>query len=194
MSKVLAIDTTNSNLTVVVINEDKTFSTTIEVGKSGHSSILIPTIQNVLSDAKLSVNEIDTVGIVVGPGSFTGIRIGVSAMTAIAFANNCKRISINSFELISLDRKKCVCAVDAGHDNLYVAYCNDGKIESTVFVESNDDFNRKDLVFDSLYDNKDALIKVLKSKIEKDEYVSVFDPYYMRKSQAEREKDEIWAS
>lgn len=191
MTKALAIDTTDSNLVIVLIDEDKTYSSIIEVGKSGHSSLIIPSIDNLLKKANLNIKDINYLGVVVGPGSFTGIRIGVSALTAIAFANSAKRVAISSFELIALDRDIGICSVDAGHDNLYVANFKNSEIVSTRFVEKDDKFDRSNLITKSLYSRDEALIKVLRSKIEKEEFVNVFEPYYMRKSQAEREKDEI---
>ena len=97
----LAIDTTNTKLTVVFFKDDEVFHREIEVGKSGHSRLLMPTVDEVLKEADADISAVEAVAAVVGPGSFTGIRIGVSAMTAIAFANNAKRISVTSFEVIS---------------------------------------------------------------------------------------------
>lgn len=71
-----------------------------------------------------------------GPGSFTGIRIGVSAMTALAFATGAKRIAITAFELIAYNRRDCIAGVDAGHGNLYLAECKNGKVVKQSFVEN----------------------------------------------------------
>lgn len=191
MSKAIAIDTTATDLIIVYTDGNKSVSSVIDIGKSGHSSVLIPSIKELLKKAETDISEIDTVGVVIGPGSFTGIRIGVSALTAIAFANTCKRVAVTSFELIALNRGKITASVDAGHGNLYVAFCEDGKITGTRFVENGEEFDRTNLVFETKTDRAESLIQIVNRKISDQDYVSIFEPYYMRKSQAEREKDEI---
>lgn len=191
MSNILAIDTTTTALNVVLIKGDEVFCISQELGKSGHSANLMPYIDRLLSSNGVDVEDIDTVACVVGPGSFTGIRIGVSAMTAIAFATGAKRIAVTSFELIAYNRSRVLAAVDAGHGNLYVAECVDGKVESARFVEATDAKNISGAVFDTAVPVCDALANVVKNKAKCGEYVSVIEPYYMRKSQAEREKDEV---
>lgn len=191
MSNILAIDTTTTALNVVLIKNGEVFCLSKELGKSGHSANLMPCIDDLLTSNGVDISDIDTVGAVVGPGSFTGIRIGVSAMTAIAFANNAKRITVTSFELIAYNRSRVLAAVDAGHGNLYVADCENGKVVNARFVEANDAKNVKNAIFEPCDKVCKALANVVKDKAENGEYVSVIEPYYMRKSQAEREKDEI---
>lgn len=184
----LAIDTTNTKLTVVVIKGGDTICREMEVGKSGHSRLLMPTVDETLKDSGLSIDDIDVVAAVVGPGSFTGIRIGVSAMTAIAFANHSKRIAVTSFELIAYNCAKVLAAVDAGHGNAYCAECEDGEVKKAYFTSDGLPEEAKTLPNCEL---SQALAGVVRKKAERGEFVDVLAPYYMRKSQAEREKDEI---
>ncbi len=191
MSNILAIDTTTTALNVALIKGDESFTYSKELGKSGHSANLMPIVSQILSDNNVDIADIDTVACVVGPGSFTGIRIGVSAMTAIAFANNAKRIAINAFELIAYNRASVLAGVDAGHGNLYVASCADGVVQEARFVEAKDASVLENVVFDCAMPMEKALEAVALKKTQNSEYVSVIEPYYMRKSQAEREKDEV---
>ncbi len=188
---ILAIDTTSTYLAIALIKDDDVFSNTIEIGKSGHSATLLAKIDDTLKSHGIDVKELDAVAVNVGPGSFTGIRIGVAAMTAIAFAIGAKRISVTSFELIAHGRGELLAAVDAGHGNTYVAKCSCGKVLEASFCEANDDVD----LSNALYAPKDsvdvALADVVLEKAQNREFVSVFEPFYMRKSQAEREKDEV---
>lgn len=185
--KALAIDTTNTTLTVVVIDDEKSYYTEFEVGKSGHSALLIPEIKKVMDKANLTPDDLDVAGVVVGPGSFTGIRIGASAMTAISFSNGAKRVAVNYFELLAYSRGRITVGVDAGHGNTYLATCENGKILETRFVEEAD---KGTIPSDTYYDlpcpAHEVLESVLREKIERGEYVDLFEPVYMRKSQAER--------
>lgn len=190
--KAILIDTTTQNLCLVLVDGEKSYKSETEVGKSGHSKVLMPYLDELLRSANVRIDDIDTVGVVVGPGSFTGIRIGVATATALAFSLNAKRIAITSFELLAYSRKKASLAVDAGHGNLYVAECENGKVLSTDFIdgEAAKTVNRKKFEFEPVkkYSCSDVLGLVAKQKADSGEYVDVFEPYYMRKSQAEREK------
>lgn len=191
MSNILAVDTTTTALNVVLIKDGNVFCKSEEFGKSGHSANLLPCIDDVLKSNGVDINDIDMVACVVGPGSFTGIRIGVSALTAIAFANAAKRIAVTSFELIAYNRTKVLAGVDAGHGNVYLADCENGNVLSAKFVEAQEAKDLQNVVYEPMTSRCDALANVVKNKAECGEYVSVIEPYYMRKSQAEREKDEI---
>ncbi len=190
---ILAIDTTSTGLSIALVKNGEMFSYTKEIGKSGHSATLMPSVKAMLDEHEVDVNDIDVIGVVVGPGSFTGIRIGVSAMTALAFATGAKRIAITAFELIAYNRRDCIAGVDAGHGNLYLAECQNGKVVKQSFVENgqNDSLDAAKIDFEPLASVDETLAKVAIRKANGKEFVSVFEPFYMRKSQAEREKDEV---
>ncbi len=189
---ILAIDTTNTRLTVVLITEHGCFSEETEVGKSGHSALLMPTVDKVLKDGGVNVTCLNAVAAVVGPGSFTGIRIGVAAMTALAFATGARRIAVTSFELIAYNRRSVLAAVDAGHGNVYAAECENGRVTAARFISAEENFTGIDEAeYKPCCTFSEALAGVVKAKAESGEYCEVLAPFYMRKSQAEREKDEI---
>lgn len=190
---ILAIDTTSTGLSIALVKNGEMFSYTKEIGKSGHSATLMPSVKAMLDEHEVDVNDIDVIGVVVGPGSFTGIRIGVSAMIALAFATGAKRIAITVFELIAYNRRDCIAGVDAGHGNLYLAECQNGKVVKQSFVENrqNDGLDAAKIDFQPLASVDETLAKVAAIKAQNGDFVSVFEPFYMRKSQAEREKDEV---
>ena len=190
---ILAIDTTSTGLSIALVKNGEMFSYTKEIGKSGHSATLMPSVKAMLDEHEVDVNDIDVIGVVVGPGSFTGIRIGVSAMTALAFATGAKRIAITAFELIAYNRRDCIAGVDAGHGNLYLAECQNGKVVKQSFVENgqNDSLDAAKIDCEPLASVDETLAKVAAIKAQNGDFVSVFEPFYMRKSQAEREKDEV---
>lgn len=188
--KILAVDTTSTTFTAVLIDDAKTLATSFEVGKSGHSSLILPTISELMDMGDIKPADLDCVAVVVGPGSFTGIRIGVSALTAIAYGTNAKRIAVNSFELLAYNRQNALCAIDAGHGHTYVAKVENGKIISTEFVEEKDKNTLpEDMVTTTSCSASETLDKVVRNKWGKGEFVNVFEPFYMRKSQAERNNE-----
>ncbi len=79
--KILALDTAASWCSVAVYDSDGDLvlaDVSENIGK-GHAEVLMTYIERALTEAKLSLSDMDRVAINIGPGSFTGVRIGVSA-------------------------------------------------------------------------------------------------------------------
>ncbi len=189
--KFLAIDTSGSSLIAVACADGVVRSRIVDAGKSGHSSLLTPAISEVLEDVGITPAELDFVAAVMGPGSFTGIRIGASTASAIAYATGCRRISVTSFELIAYSRTNSTVAVAAGHGNVYAADVKDGKVINARFYEAAELKGDEKFEYSPLASPEKTLYEAVRDKAERGEFVKVFEPYYMRKSQAERNADEI---
>lgn len=102
-----------------------------------HSQTLMPMIGHMLEDAALTLDDIDALAIASGPGSFTGVRIGVAAVKGLAFAQDKPCIGVSTLAAIArraegLPFSGAVCAVmDARCQQVYTACfdCRGGKIE-----------------------------------------------------------------
>lgn len=97
---VLAIDTTTKTASVSIKNNNTLFMDKVE-NEITHSEKLLPLIDKVLNEANIKFSDISTLACINGPGSFTGIRIGLATIKAIAQVNNLDIFSINSLELIA---------------------------------------------------------------------------------------------
>lgn len=130
----LAFDTSGTHLTVAVGGKEKCLSSLSECSQS-HSVLLMPEIEKCLNKAQTTLEQIDVFACSVGPGSFTGIRIGVSTAKAFAYAKSKKVLGVTSFESLAytiLEKVNKLALIDARHDNFYV--CGfDG--ENNVIVE-----------------------------------------------------------
>lgn len=119
---ILAFDTSSEACSVALLCNDHLFCNTV-TNKNTHSANLMPMINSTLNDAKISINEIDYIACVVGPGSFTGIRIGVSTAKGLGHGLNCKCIPINSLEALALSspaNDTLICsALDARSGQIY---------------------------------------------------------------------------
>ncbi len=190
---ILAIDTTSSNLVVALKTDSGSFFEMIETGKTGHSKLLLETIDRCLEKAGLGNDDIENYAVCVGPGSFTGIRIGVALATALSTFKSANRIQVNTFDLLAYNRLDAIVAVEAGHGNTYLATVADGKIVSTDFLKCEDSaqVDTKSFVYDTIGGRAETLLSVAEQKLGENDLVKVFEPYYMRKSQAERAKDEF---
>ncbi|MCI5839716.1 MAG: tRNA (adenosine(37)-N6)-threonylcarbamoyltransferase complex dimerization subunit type 1 TsaB [Peptoniphilaceae bacterium] len=122
--KILAIDT-SSMISTVTISEDKKIIGDFNVNqKKTHSESLVPMIETLLSLLGMSINDIDIFAIAKGPGSFTGLRIGMTIAKTLAQVENKKIIPIST--LFALSRniysdKIVVPLMDARGNRVYAA-------------------------------------------------------------------------
>ena len=109
---ILAIDTATMVSSVAVADEKKLLGELTVQTRLTHSETLLPHIQQVLKMAGVGKNQLKAVAVSLGPGSFTGLRIGLGAAKAIAYyrsfglALSCARYSNNSFHRCS--EGKCI--------------------------------------------------------------------------------------
>ena len=121
--KVLALNTAGRETQIAVVEQNSEFLQ--ESSFSRHSENLFPLLENTLATANVKLSDFDAFACVVGPGSFTGIRIGLSVVKGFGFALNKPVISINSLELLAYnlierDSKLPICAViNAGAGLVY---------------------------------------------------------------------------
>ncbi len=101
MSRILCVDTSSFICSVSVFeNLSLISSNSTEVEKS-HSKLLIQLIDQSLKDAKIKINEVDAFAVSMGPGSYTGLRIGVSTIKGLCYSLEKPLISINTLEILS---------------------------------------------------------------------------------------------
>ena len=128
--KYLAIDT-SGDLIVLTVNEDKKGLRYLQGCTSQHSLTLMPDIEECLSECKLDLSDLDFIAAVTGPGSFTGIRIGVATVKALCFSCRKPALSLTAFDCLAYDDNapdKCFCVIDANHDNFYCAAYENKKL------------------------------------------------------------------
>lgn len=123
--RILAIDTSGPNCSVAVIDEQKIIASfTINIGKT-HSETLLPLVDELSKFANLSINDIDVFACCVGPGSFTGIRIGIATIKGFALSLNKPVISVSTLESLTYGIPTfdgLICSVlDARNNNVYAA-------------------------------------------------------------------------
>lgn len=122
----LFIDTSNSKLIVGIINEQesKLIAYYNEILKGDMASKALDIIKDCIDESNIKPNDIDKIYVVTGPGSFTGIRIGVTIGKTFAWALNKKIIPISELELLAstkVDTKYIVPMIDARRDAVYAA-------------------------------------------------------------------------
>ncbi len=120
--KNLAIDTSSSICSVAILEDDKLIDEeNLNDGRT-HSENLMPIIDEILKRNSLDIKDIEMISCCTGPGSFTGIRIGVATIKPIAEVLNIKIASVTSLEILarSVENKETVVSlIDARNNQVY---------------------------------------------------------------------------
>ena len=123
--KILSVDTSATAASVALSEEGKLIGETFINTSLTHSQTLIPMVEQLLNNTKTEISDIDAIAVNAGPGSFTGVRIGVAAVKGLAFANNIPCVSVSTLESMAynfLSTDCIVCAVmDARCSQVYNA-------------------------------------------------------------------------
>ncbi len=123
--KILGIESSATSASAAVLSDGKLISLQYQNTGLTHSQTLMPLADKALKNAKLSLNDIDYLAVSNGPGSFTGIRIGVATVKGLGFTNNLKCIPVSTLEVIAVPLSYCGCFVvsvmDARCNQFYTA-------------------------------------------------------------------------
>lgn len=136
--KILAIDTSAVTASAAVLEDGALVTSTELRSKMTHSQTILPMVGDMLKNAALSLKDIDVAAVNVGPGSFTGVRIGVAAVKGFCFADNIPCVAVSTLEsmaynFIGLPTPQTVCAVmDARCAQVYTALFEVGETVTRV--------------------------------------------------------------
>ena len=130
MNNYLAVDTSGNHLCVIACKNGKTHSVFLPDCAMKHSVSVLPAIDEALKGAEMSLADCDFFAAVVGAGSFTGIRIGISVVKGFCLAYNKPALPVTSFDVMAYNETngKDLCLVDALHDCYYACGYEDGKV------------------------------------------------------------------
>jgi tRNA threonylcarbamoyladenosine biosynthesis protein TsaB len=126
--RVLAIDTALEASSAAVLDTEQAGVAAHESLPMlrGHAEALIPLIARVLERARLTFSEIDRIAVTTGPGSFTGLRVGISAARGIALATGKPAVGLSTLAAYAApfiaadDTLPVVAVIDARHDHVYL--------------------------------------------------------------------------
>lgn len=155
--KILSIETSGKVCAVALLEDEKLIKEEIIEDENTHSVKLMPLVDKLLSETKTIISDIDLFACDIGPGSFTGIRIGVSTIKAFLDVTNKKAVGISSLEALAynLETDEIVCSlIDAKNENVYCGF----------FKKENGIYNKTD---DLIFDNINNIIELAKNKNKK---------------------------
>jgi tRNA threonylcarbamoyladenosine biosynthesis protein TsaB len=125
---ILALDTTSEFGSLAVRSEGRTIAELTLQSHEGFAHLIFPAIENVLTQAGVGLEEIDCFAAASGPGSFTGVRVGLSAVKGLAEASGKKAIGVSNLRALATFGNLPLRAVvlDARRGEVYAAVYNSG--------------------------------------------------------------------
>lgn len=126
----LGIDTSGDYLAVVARKDEREKLSFTRLAGVKHSQTLMDEVEKVVLELGAEISDFEVFSCVVGPGSFTGIRIGVATVKGLADALGKRVLGVTAFDAIAYTERegKVLAIVDAKHGNYYAAGYNNGEI------------------------------------------------------------------
>ncbi len=123
--KILGIDTATPYLALGIVEDDRVLSKLRFNAGQTHAQLLVPNIEKVLKEASLELEELDGIAISIGPGSFTGLRIGLATAKGLCFASDKPLVSVPTLDGLVYSQKSSpyplVPILDARKNEVYSA-------------------------------------------------------------------------
>ncbi len=191
----LLIDTSSFFINVAIIQDDNVLFNYNEKIQKDMSSKIMPIIKKGFDSVSFEISDIDKIFVVNGPGSFTGLRVGVTVAKTIAWSLKIDLIPISSLEVIAStpsDKKYRVGIIDARRGNVFA-----GIYDNDLNIIKNDQFISYDKLKEELTDDyeifglddkniKPNLIKIIQKHIT-DQSINphLLKPNYLKLTEAE---------
>ena len=122
---ILGITTSTAQVGCAIGGHEGVLGSTHSSRGRRHAETLTPAIEFVCRQARIDISEIGAIAVDVGPGMFTGLRVGVAAAKALSHARRLPMIGVPSLDLIAFplrhSHRRIVCAVDAGRGEIFHA-------------------------------------------------------------------------
>ena len=198
----LFIDTSIFVPTISLVKDDSVLFYYHEEIRSDMSSKILPIIANALSKSNISLKSINKIFVVTGPGSFTGVRIGVTIAKTIAWALNKKVIPVSSLEFMATtptNKEYLIPMIDARRDNVFAGIYNNNlnciQNDSLISIEDllsgkNNDYEQLsyDKIENTIVPNPDVL-RIINNHIN-DEGINPHNlkPNYLKLTEAEENR------
>ncbi len=123
--KLLALETTAKAASCAVLQDGVPLATAWQATGLTHSRTLLPMVEDMLKNSELSLADLDAIAVAAGPGSFTGLRIGIAGVKGLAWAAEKPCIPVSTLEGMAWPLSHLngiiVCAMDARRQQIYNA-------------------------------------------------------------------------
>ncbi|MGH6719008.1 MAG: tRNA (adenosine(37)-N6)-threonylcarbamoyltransferase complex dimerization subunit type 1 TsaB, partial [Alphaproteobacteria bacterium] len=125
--RILALDAATAMCSAAVLDDGRVVAHRLERLGRGHAERLLPMVLEVLADAGLGFSALDRLAVTIGPGTFTGVRIGLATARGLALAADRPLIGVTTLETLAFDAlafaaeaQSVAAVVAAGRGRVYV--------------------------------------------------------------------------
>ena len=124
--RILALESSAKAASCAVVENGVLLASAFQATGLTHSRTLMPMLEAMLANAELPLNSVDAIAVAAGPGSFTGLRIGIAAVKGLCWGAQKPCISVSTLEamatpLTHMEGRRIVCAMDARRQQIYNA-------------------------------------------------------------------------
>ncbi len=164
----LFIDTHDIEIIIALYKDGKLVDSIIKRSTRHHSEFIMPTIRDIISNNGIEVKDLGEIIVVNGPGSFTGVRLGVTIAKTLAYTLNIPIKTVTSLEVIMVSSN---CELPIIHDvkGIFGGLFKEGKLVDDYFYMSNSEFeeykNKHDYKIEDKYEiDFEKVYKYLENK------------------------------
>ena len=195
--KYLFIDTSNSFISIYIVKDNKVLVYKKVETLKDMANTIMPLIREAFNEVNFHIKDIDKIFVTIGPGSFTGIRVGITVAKTISYCLNIPVYPISTLEYLSsinTNYRKIISIIDARRDNVFVGFydTNLNKLEDEKMVSYDAIDIPNDTVvvsYDGIYDSSVLDIDIIKliNKHKNDDEINphMLVPNYLKKTEAE---------
>lgn len=126
MALILSIDTANPVAAICLGRDNKILATELNRSQKDHASFVQPAIDRVVNEAGFSLSELDAVAVTAGPGSYTGLRVGLASAKGLCFSLNKPLILINTLTAMA---QTCRMLSESGNKYYYLPLIDARRME-----------------------------------------------------------------
>lgn len=134
----LGIETSNSPLSIAIVKDGQVLAEIVQHVKLTHSVTVMPTIEELFQKVNLKPSDIDAIAVSEGPGSYTGLRIGVTIAKTLAWTLKKPIVGVSSLKILAANAEiydGVICALfDARRQNVYAAAYQGTQLETVIEV------------------------------------------------------------
>lgn len=123
--KILALESSSKAASAALLDSGSIIARTFQSTGLTHSRTLLPMTEAMLADCEVPLSDVDVFAVAAGPGSFTGLRIGIAAVKGLAWAEEKPCCAVSTLEAMAWNvahmNMKIICAMDARRSQIYSA-------------------------------------------------------------------------
>lgn len=193
----LFIDTSNSFINIYIVKDNSILAHKKVETLKDMANTIIPLIRDLFNEVNFKINDVDKIFVTLGPGSFTGIRLGITVAKTISWSLSIPVYPISTLEYLASINTKCdkiISIIDARRGNVFAGFYDSNlcklDIEKLVRYESLDISDDNIVVsYDGVYDSSVSNVDILKliNKHLDDKAINPHEliPNYLKKTEAE---------